>query len=63
MKAKQFRQISTDELKDQVEQLRKKLFELRSQAVTETLENNKIIRNTKHDVARIKTILRERVNG
>jgi len=63
MKAKQFRQMSTDELKDQVEQLRKKLFELRSQAVTETLENNKFIRNTKHDVARIQTILRERVNG
>ena len=55
--------MSTDELKDQVEQLRKKLFELRSQAVTETLENNKFIRNTKHDVARIQTILRERVNG
>jgi large subunit ribosomal protein L29 len=63
MKAKQYRQMSKEELEDQLEELQKKLFELRSQAVTETLENNKIIRNTKHDVARIKTILRERVSG
>jgi large subunit ribosomal protein L29 len=52
--------MSTEELEDQLDTLRKKLFELRSQAVTETLENNKTIRNTKHDVARIKTILCER---
>ena len=40
--------------------MKKHLFELRSQAVTEKLENSKAIINIKHDIARVKTIMRER---
>ena len=55
--------MSPDELEDQMLDLQKKLFELRSQAVTETLENNKILRDTKRDIARIKTVIREKKAG
>ena len=62
MKAEQYREISTEELVDKCEELRKKLFEMRSQSVTETLENSKSIRDTRHEIARILTVLKEKEN-
>jgi large subunit ribosomal protein L29 len=59
MKAKQFREMSIDELDHKLEELRRHLFDLRAQSVTETLENSKAIINTKHDIARLKTVMRE----
>jgi hypothetical protein len=35
------------------------MFDLRSQSVTEKLENAKAIRDCKHDIARVKTVIRE----
>jgi len=63
MKARQFREMSPDELKVKLQELQRHLFDLRSQAVTEKLENTKAIRNVKRDIARIKTIVRERELG
>ena len=60
MEAKHYREMSTEELNDKLDELKKRLFELRSQAVTETLENSKSVHNIKHDIARIKTVLREK---
>ena len=60
MKSKQFREMSDDELQSTLEELQRRLFDLRSQSVTEKLENSKAIINTRRDVARIKTLLRER---
>lgn len=60
MKAEQCREMSLDELEDRLSELEKQIFELRSQAVTETLENNKAIRNIKRDIARIKTVIHEK---
>ena len=60
MKAKQYREMSLDELADKLDELAKRLFELRSQSVTETLENNKAVRNIKRDIARIKTVIGEK---
>ena len=59
MKAAQFRDLRSDELGDKLEGLQKKLFELRSQAVTEKVENTCSRQNVKRDIARIKTIMRE----
>jgi large subunit ribosomal protein L29 len=59
MKAKQYRELSQDELRDKLEELQKHLFDLRSQAVTEKLENSKALINVRRDIARIKTIIRE----
>lgn len=60
VKAKQLREMSQDELAQSLEELEKRLFELRSQAVTEKLENSKAIVNARREVARVKTVLHER---
>jgi large subunit ribosomal protein L29 len=59
MKAKQYREMSKDELEVRLDELEKHLFDLRSQAVTEKLENSKAIINVRRDIARVKTIMRE----
>ena len=61
MKAKQVREMTDDELQSSLADMEKHLFELRSQAVTEKLENSKAIINVRRDIARIRTVLRERV--
>lgn len=59
MKASEYRQMSLDELEDKLKEMRKHLFDLRSQAVTEKLENSKSIRNIRRDIARMQTVVRE----
>lgn len=59
MEAQQYREMSGDEITTKLEELQRHLFDLRSQAVTEKLENSKAITNVKRDIARIKTVLRE----
>jgi large subunit ribosomal protein L29 len=60
VKAKQLREMSRDELGSTLEDMEKRLFDLRSQAVTQKLENSKSIVNMRRDIARIKTILHEK---
>jgi large subunit ribosomal protein L29 len=60
VKAKQVREMTDDELQSSLGDLEKRLFDLRSQAVTEKLENSKAIINVRRDIARIRTVLRER---
>lgn len=57
MKMQELRAMTTEELLNELERLRRHLFDLRSQAVTEKLENPMQLRNTRRDVARIYTIL------
>ena len=59
MKAQHYREMSPDELESKLEELQRHLFDLRSQAVTEKLENSKAVINVKRDIARLKTIMRE----
>ena len=59
MKAQHYREMSPDELESKLDEIRRHLFDLRSQAVTEKLENSKAVRNVKRDIARIKTVIRE----
>lgn len=59
MKAQQYREMSPDELESRLEELQRRLFDLRSQAVTEKSENSKAVANVRHDIARIKTVMRE----
>ncbi|MCH7556409.1 MAG: 50S ribosomal protein L29 [Planctomycetes bacterium] len=59
MKAQHYREISHDELESELGELERHLFDLRSQAVTEKLENSKAVINARRDIARIKTIMRE----
>lgn len=60
MKAGVYREMSTDELEVKVKELEKHLFDLRSQAATEKLQDCKSVINTRKDIARLKTVLRQR---
>ena len=60
MKIAEVRELRQDELSGKLDEFYKRMFELRSQSVTEKLENAKAIRNCKHDIARVKTVIRER---
>ena len=63
MKAQHYREMSPDEIRSKLEELQRHLFDLRSQAVTEKLENSKAVVNVRRDIARVKTIIRERAQA
>lgn len=60
MKIGEFRQMSNEELQSELDRLRRHMFDLRSQSVTEKLEDPTQITKGRRDVARILTVLRER---
>ncbi|NJL32142.1 MAG: 50S ribosomal protein L29 [Phycisphaerales bacterium] len=55
MKASEVHKMSVQELKLEEEQLRNKLFELKSQSVTQKLEKPHLITQMRRDIARIAT--------
>ncbi|MEL6111953.1 MAG: 50S ribosomal protein L29 [Pseudomonadota bacterium] len=63
MKASEVRDLSIDELKDKLLQLKKEQFNLRFQGATGQLEKTDRIAMVRKDIARIKTILTERVSA
>ena len=60
VKAENYREMNPDEFSATLEELQRHLFDVRSQAVTEKLENSKAIANVKRDIARVKTVIREK---
>ena len=52
--------MSDEELREEGGRLRKRLFELRGQAVTEKLENPRQLQKLRRDIARIQTQKRQR---
>ena len=52
--------MSSPELEKEVEELKKELFNLRFSLATNGLENPMRIKEVKKDIARIKTVLRQR---
>jgi len=59
VKAKEFRNLSVEELKEKEHELSQELFNLRFQKATGQLGNTAMIEKTKRDLARVKTILNE----
>ena len=59
MKASEIRTMSPEQLNEKLVGLKKDLFYLRMQHATNQLDNPLKIRETKHDIARVKTVLRE----
>ena len=59
MKIKEIRDKQTAAIELEMKDLQKHLFDLRTQAVTEKLENPSLLRKTRKDIAKMKTILRE----
>ncbi len=62
MKILEIRELSNEELASELGRLKRHLFDLRSQAVTEKLEDTTLIGKTKRDIARILTAQAERVS-
>jgi large subunit ribosomal protein L29 len=62
MKSKEIREKETDHLKHELEEKRKHLFDLRTQAVTEKLEDPSQLKKARKDIARMMTILKQREN-
>jgi len=60
MKAAEFHELTTDELTQKEQELKRNLFNLRFQIATNQQENTAALRNARRDIARVKTILRER---
>ena len=55
MNAKEVRKLSDEEIDVEVRRLRKRTFELRTQAVTEKIEDTTQFGETRRDVARLLT--------
>lgn len=60
MKASEIREMNPDEFEHELEILERRFFDIRTQAVTEKLEDPTQLRKIKRDIARIKTVMRER---
>ena len=60
MKAKEIRELSTQELNEKLIDLKEELFNLRFQSATGQLDNPMRIKEVKRAFARVKTIIRER---
>ncbi|NWG45350.1 MAG: 50S ribosomal protein L29 [Alphaproteobacteria bacterium] len=52
--------MTPDQLEDELIRLKKEQFNLRFQAATGQLENTSRVRNVRRDVARVKTFLKQR---
>ena len=60
MKASELRQMSVEQLNAKLEELKTELFNLRFQLEVQQLENPHKIKDVKHDIARVMTVLREK---
>ncbi|HRX14287.1 MAG TPA: 50S ribosomal protein L29 [Eubacteriales bacterium] len=62
MKANKVRELNNEELAAKLLDLKKELFNLRLSHATGQLTNNTALAICKKDIARVKTVLRERKN-
>ena len=60
MKVKEIRELTTEEINKKLVETKEELFNLRFQQATGNLEKPSRIRDLRHTVARLKTVLRER---
>lgn len=60
MELKKMRTMTETELNAELDKMKKELFNLRFQHVTGQLENPVQMRELKKDIARVKTVLREK---
>jgi large subunit ribosomal protein L29 len=60
MKAEQARDLTEDQLKDRLLQLKKEQFNLRFQRASGQLEKTSRVGEVRKDIARIKTVLRQK---
>ena len=59
MKAREFRELGLEELKEREKEIGQEIFNLRFQKATGQLGNTAMIGKSKKDLARVKTVIRE----
>ena len=52
--------MTDGEIQDRIEQLQEERFRLRFRSATQQLDNPMLLRHIRRDIARLKTVLRER---
>ena len=60
MLAKEIREKTNEELLQEIDTLKDELFNLRFRHATGQLENPNVLKTVKKDIARVKTVIRER---
>ena len=60
MKASELREMTAEQLAAKLAELKEELFNLRFQLEVQQLENPHKIKDVKHDIARVMTVLREK---
>jgi len=63
VKVEEIRALSTEGLKKQLEEAHQELFNLRFRLATKQLVNHREVPRVKREIARLKTIIRERELG
>ena len=63
MKAEELRELSAEDLVSKEEELREQMFKLRFQQAIGQLDNPFKIREARRDIARVKTILKQKGGG
>ncbi len=63
MKVNEIRKLTTEEINAKIKESKEELFNLRFQQATGNLEKPSRIRELRHTVARMKTVLKERELG
>ena len=63
MKAQEIKKLSVEELTKKLDELKKDLFMLRMAHATNQLDNPLQLNAVKKDIARVKTIIREKTNA
>jgi large subunit ribosomal protein L29 len=60
MKAEAIRDMTDDDIRGRIEELKEEQFRLRFRSATMQLENPQLTKTIRRDIARLKTILHER---
>ncbi len=63
MKPSEIRDLSLDQLDDELVKLKREQFNLRFQEASGQLENTARVRQVRRDIARVKTIARQKLAG
>ncbi|MCD6555085.1 MAG: 50S ribosomal protein L29 [Anaerolineae bacterium] len=60
MEARELREMTTEELRAKLDESYERLMNFRFQLYIKQLKDHNLLRRTKRDIARLKTVLRER---
>jgi large subunit ribosomal protein L29 len=60
VKAADVRELSVEEIRNKMSEAQEELFRLRFRGATQQIENPSLIKSLRRDIARMRTILRER---